>query len=320
MKNELQRAVDEEFEVYKATKSIDFMLLQTYLREWEKENDIQCGYGRGSVSGSMIAYLLGITQMDSLRYNLNFFRFMNPSRVTNADIDTDYSGKDRDKVKQFLLRDRMNLPNIKSAEIITFNTIAMKGAIRDVCRALYKDRNDVNYIQISNAICKEVELHEQEVRKKYPEVFKYVDIVNGTIVSIGTHPSGVLISDLPIDETVGLCSIATSDYPVSMINMKELDDLMYVKLDILGLDNIGVINETSKMLGIERLTPGNTDMEDMDVWKSIRDNTTLIFQWESDSAQHYLKQFMSDATIEIDCCHAHVCSYDGIRRTEHTRN
>ena len=299
MKNELQRAVDEEFEVYKATKSIDFMLLQTYLREWEKENDIQCGYGRGSVSGSMIAYLLGITQMDSLRYNLNFFRFMNPSRVTNADIDTDYSGKDRDKVKQFLLRDRMNLPNIKSAEIITFNTIAMKGAIRDVCRALYKDRNDVNYIQISNAICKEVELHEQEVRKKYPEVFKYVDIVNGTIVSIGTHPSGVLISDLPIDETVGLCSVATSDYPVSMINMKELDDLMYVKLDILGLDNIGVINETCKMLGIERLTPDNTDMEDMDVWKSIRDNTTLIFQWESDSAQHYLKQFMSDATIEI---------------------
>lgn len=71
-----------------------------------------------------------------------------------------------------------------------------------------------------------------------------------------------------------------------MINMKELDDLMYVKLDILGLDNIGVINETCKTLGIERLTPDNTDMEDMSVWKSIRDDTTLIFQWESDSAQH----------------------------------
>ena len=81
--------------------------------------------------------------------------------------------------------------------------------------------------------------------------------------------------------------------------MKELDDLMYVKLDILGLDNIGVINDTCKMLGIERLTPDNTDMEDMNVWKSIRDDTTLIFQWESDSAQHYLKQFMSDQTLEI---------------------
>ena len=263
------------------------------------ENGIQCGYGRGSVSGSMIAYLLDVTQMDSLRFGLNFFRFMNPSRVTNADIDTDYSGKDREAVKQFLLRDKMNLPNIRSAEIITFNTIAMKGAIRDVCRALYKDRADINYLQTANLICKEVELHENEIRKKYPEVFKYVDIVNGTIVSIGTHPSGVLISDLPIEQTVGLCSVSTSDYPVSMINMKELDDLMYVKLDILGLDNIGVINDTCKMLGIERLTPDNTDMEDINVWKSIRDDTTLIFQWESDSAQHYLKQFMSDQTLEI---------------------
>lgn len=295
---ELRNAIDEEYAVYEATKSIDFMLLQTYLREWEKSQGIQCGYGRGSVSGSMIAYLLGVTQMDSLRFGLNFFRFLNPSRVTNADIDTDYSGKDRETVKQFLLRDKMNLPNIRSAEIITFNTIALKGAIRDVCRALYKDRADVNYLQVANHICKEVELHEEEVRKKYPEVFKYVDIVNGTIVSIGTHPSGVLISDLPIEETVGLCSISTSDYPVSMINMKELDDLMYVKLDILGLDNIGVINETCKMLGIERLTPDNTDMDDMDVWRSIRDNTTLIFQWESNSAQQYLKRFMSDETLE----------------------
>lgn len=298
-REELDRVVDEEFKVYQATKSIDFMLLQTYLREWEKENGIQCGYGRGSVSGSMIAYLLGVTQMDSIRFGLNFFRFMNPSRVTNADIDTDYSGEDRETVKQFLLRDKMNLPNIRSAEIITFNTIALKGAIRDVCRALYKDRQDMNYLQIANYICKESELHEDSVRKEYPEVFKYVDIVNGTIVSIGTHPSGVLISDLPIDKTVGLCSVSTSDYPVSMINMKELDDLMYVKLDILGLDNIGVINETCKMLGIERLTPDNTDMDDMDVWRSIRDNTTLIFQWESNSAQQYMKKFMSDETLAI---------------------
>ena len=298
-RDELNAAIQEEFEVYKATRSIDFMLLQTYLREWERQHGIQCGYGRGSVSGSMIAYLLGITQMDSLRFGLNFFRFMNPFRVTNADIDTDYSGKDRETVKRFLLKDKMSLPNIRSAEIITFNTIAIKGAIRDVCRALYRDKSDVNYIKIANHICKEAELHEDAARKKYPEVFRCVDIVNGTVVSIGTHPSGVLISDLPIDETVGLCSVSTSDYPVSMINMKELDDLMYVKLDILGLDNIGVINETCKMLGIDRLTPDNTDMEDMDVWKSIRDNATLIFQWESGSAQQYMKKFMSDETLEI---------------------
>ena len=296
---EIRSVVEKELEVYKATKSIDFMLLQTYLREWEKQNGIQSGYGRGSVSGSFIAYLLGITQMDSLKFNLNFFRFMNPSRVTNADIDTDYAGADRDRVKEFLLKEKMGLPDIRSAEIITFNTIATKGAVRDVCRALYKDRQDIDYMKLSDEISKGLDENEEAMRKKYPEVFKYADIVSGTIVSVGTHPSGVLISDLPIDETIGLCSLSTSDYPVSMINMKELDDQMYVKLDILGLDNLGVINDTCKILGIERLTPDNVDLEDMEVWKSIRNDTTLIFQWESNSAQAYLKQFMSDKTLAI---------------------
>lgn len=291
----LDPIVDEEFSVYEKTGSIDFMLLQTYLREWEKKQGIQCGYGRGSVSGSEIAYILGITKMDSKRFGLNFFRFMNPSRVTNADIDTDYAGHDRDRVKEFILRDHLDLPQIKSSEIITFNTIALKGAVRDVGRAMGMPLPEVS------EICGQIGLEDEvpeSLRKKYPELFKFVEIVNGTIVSIGTHPSGCLISDLPIEETVGMCSVSTSPYPVSMINMKELDDLMYVKLDILGLDNIGVINETCKMLGIDRLDPDNVDLDDMDVWRSIRDDTTLIFQWESNSAQAYLKKFMSDKTIE----------------------
>lgn len=234
---EINDVLNTEFKVYKATGSIDFMLLQTYVREWEKENGIQCGYGRGSVSGSMVAYLLGITEMDSMRFDLNFFRFQNPSRVTNCDIDTDYSGKDRDKVKQFLLRDKMNLDSINSAEIITFNTIAEKGAVRDVCRALYKDDDPEGYIEITNTISKLADSDPEKARRLYPEVMRYVDIVNGTIVSVGTHPSGVLISDLPIDETVGLCSLSSSEYPVSMLNMKELDDLMYVKLSKIGWRN-----------------------------------------------------------------------------------
>lgn len=231
---------------------------------------------------------------------------MNPSRVTNADIDTDYSKNDRAKVKEFLLRDRMNLPNIRTSEIITFNTIALKGAIRDVARALY---SNTNYLQIADNICSNVETNEEQMRKSYPELFEYVDIVNGTIVSIGSHPSGVLVSDRDIEEDVGMCSLSTSPYPVSMLNMKELDALMYVKLDILGLDNIGLINDTCKLLGIERLTPDNTNLNDEKVWKSIRDDTTLIFQWESDSAQSYLKKFMSDKTIAIAKAHNKNFSY-----------
>lgn len=298
-KKEVLDRVQEELAVYEKVGAIDFMLLETYIREWEKSVGIHSGPGRGSVSGSMIAYLLGITKMDSLKFHLNFFRFMNPSRVTNADIDTDYYSKDREKLKYFLLHDRMNLPNIKTSEIITFNTIALKGAIRDVCRALYKkdQGDDGEYLKIADAICAEVERDEDGMRKKYPEVFKYVDIVNGTIVSIGSHPSGVLVSDRDIERDVGLCSISTSDYPVSMLDMHGLDGQMYVKLDVLGLDNLGVINQTCELAGIDYLTPDNVDLDDEKVWKSIRDDTTLIFQWESDSAQAYLKKFMSDETI-----------------------
>ena len=297
-RNVVSSRLKEELAVYEKVGAIDFMLLETYIREWEAKNGIESGYGRGSVSGSLIAYALGITQMDSLKFNLNFFRFMNPSRVTNADIDSDYCSSDREKIKYFLLHDKLNLPNIKTSEIITFNTIAMKGAIKDVCRALNISLDEAQ--TISDAVTMD-ENHKWTIdnkwREKYPDVFKYVDIVSGTIVSIGSHPSGVLVSDRDIESDIGLCSISTSDYPVSMLDMHGLDGQMYVKLDILGLDNIGVINETCRMLGIDRLTPDNVDLNDEKVWKSIRDDTTLIFQWESDSAQAYLKKFMSDETI-----------------------
>lgn len=296
--DEIKTTVRDELDTYIKTKSIDFMLLQNYLREWERDHDIACGYGRGSVSGSEIAYILGITQMDSKRFGLNFFRFMNPSRVTNADIDTDYAGTDRDRVKEFLLRDHMGLDQIQCSEIITFNTIALKGAIRDVCRGLYAD-TDPDYIKTADYICNNVESDEQKMREEYPEVFEYVDILNGTTVSVGSHPSGVLVTDIDLAEKIGLCSLSSSEYPVSMLNMKELDSLMYVKLDILGLDNVGIINETCRLAGIERLTPDNTDLNDEKVWKSIRDDTTCIFQWESSSAASYLRKFMSDDTLEI---------------------
>lgn len=292
-------AIEKEFEVYQATDSIDYMLLQAHLREWEAKNNIKCGYGRGSVSGSIIAYILEITKVDSIKFNLSFSRFMNPSRVTNADIDTDYSSEDRDKVKEFALKDHLGLQNIRSSEIVTFNTIALKGAIRDVARAMNIPLAEVADICNKCVNDGSKDIAPDSLRKKYKELFKYVDTVIGTIVSIGTHPSGCLISDLPIDETIGLCSISTSKYPVSMINMKELDSLMYTKLDFLGLDNIGVINETCNMLGIERLEPDNIDLDDENVWKSIRDDTALIFQWESNAAQVYIKQFLSDETIKI---------------------
>ena len=168
--------------------------------------------------------------MNSLKFNLNFFRFLNPNRVSNADIDTDYSNKDREKIKSFLLKDHMNLDNIQCSEIITFNTIATKGAVKDVARALNIPLNIAQ--EISNQIVDNK--IPDELRKKYEKLFEYVDIVNGVVVSVGSHPSGVLVTDKDIASNIGVCSLSTSNYPVSMLNMKELDDLMWVKLNKIG--------------------------------------------------------------------------------------
>lgn len=277
----------EELETYKHNKAIDFLLLDEDIKSWARSNDMYCGYSRGSCSGSIICYLIGMTDVDSIRFNLNFSRFMNKERVSLADVDTDWSPVDRDKVKEYIY----SKEGLYCADIITFNTVALKGSIRDVARALEYP------LDLVDEICKNIEEKEEYYREKYEDLFEYVDIINGTIVSIGTHPCGICCSPIPLDENMGLLSLSTCENPVTMLNMKEIDSLNYVKLDVLGLDNIQLINETCKLANIERLTPQNIDDNDEKVWMSIREDTTGIFQWEG-TGEHYIKDLFSDDTID----------------------
>lgn len=327
-----------EYDVYKHNGAIDFMLLEENYKSEMRKLNIKYGYSRGSVSGSIIAYLLYITEIDSVKYNLNFERFMNKERVSLADVDTDWLSEDRKAVKDYLYGKQ----GLYCCDIVTFNTIALKGAIRDVCRALYKEADfysklspkwqkkydeyqksceyyngqgqsidmpkDLeeeieiasggNYIKISEEIIAMCEIDEEAARKKYPDVFKYVDLVNGVIVSVGNHPAGCVVSPMPVDEWFGTFTTSSDEYPISMLNMKEIDSLNFVKLDILGLDNIGLIYKTCELANIPFATPDNIPADDVAVWESIKDDTTMIFQWESQSATQYLKQLLSDQTIK----------------------
>ena len=276
-----------EYEGYKHNGAIDFMLLMSDIINWCNNHNIKVGYGRGSVNGSVIAWLLGITEMDSIKYNLNYERFMNKERVSLSDVDTDFPSSRREEVKDYIF----NKEGLYCCDIITFNTIALRGAIRDVARALEIPLDKVN------GICDLAETNIDEAHRQYPDLFEYVDIVNGTIVSVGTHPCGCVTSPFSLDNAYGLCTTATSNRPVSQIYMKEIDSVNLVKLDLLNLDTIELINNTCELIGIERFTPDNIDLNDKKVWESIREDTTLIFQWESDSAQAYIKQLMSDNTI-----------------------
>ena len=277
--------IKEELKTYKHNKAIDFLLLDEDIKSYARQNNRLPGYSRGSVSGSLVAYIIGLTDMDSIKHKLNFQRFMNVERVSLADIDTDWDKDDRKFIKEYIY----NKEGLYCADIITFNTVALKGSIRDVGRALEIPLSEIN------EICDNIENKEEEYRALYPQLFEYVDIINGTIVSVGTHPCGLVCSPEPLDENMGLMSLSTCDYPVTMLNMKEIDSQNYVKLDLLALDNITLINKTCELLGIKRLNPNNVP-DDEKVWKSIRDNTLGIFQWEG-TGENYIKDLFSDETI-----------------------
>ncbi len=286
--DEVKQRIIYEVNVYEKNHAIDFLLLDYELKKWCRDNGIEYGEARGSVSGSLVAYLIGLTHVDPIKYNLVFERFMHDSRVTLADIDTDYSPKDIDKIKEYLF----NKHGLYCAEIITYNTIALKGAIRDVGRALEMPLKEVDQI------CKNIEYKEEEYRKQYPELFKYVDMLNGVMVSIGSHPAAVCVSDLNLAKEVGIFYTKDNPYPITQINMKEIESLNFLKLDILKLDTVGIINDTCKLANIPRIRDSMLDYNDKNVWDSMRESTTMIFQWESDLGFSYYRKLFSEENLK----------------------
>lgn len=296
-REEVTARLEQEIDTFKALNATDFILLEDHIVRWEHSHDMWQGPARGSAASSLALYALGVTEVNPLKYGFYFWRFMDKSKYSLADVDMDNSAKDRDKLKFWMLNDHLDLPNVKTCEIITFNTIALKGAIRDIGRGLDMPLDEVD--TIAKAVHEETVDEDKIVtiddswRKKYPELFKYVDIVIGTIVSIGSHPSGVVVSDHDIESEFGLCYLKDDPYPVSCINMKELDSLNFTKQDALGLDNVGIINDTCKLAGIERLSPKTIDFEDDAVWNSIKEDTSLIFQMNSNYGQRTVDRMLS---------------------------
>lgn len=288
--NDYKERIEYELDTYKKNGALQFLLLDDMVKIYCRENNIKYGYGRGSVSGSFIAYLMQITEINPIQWDLSFERFMSPDRVSLADVDSDYEPSKRDLVKDFLFSNSL----FNCCEILTHNTIALKGAIRDVGRALEID------LKIVNEICKNIEIQEDKYRKEFPELFKYVDELNGVVVSVGSHPCGVVVLNGNIDELIGTFSTSTTDHPISQLDMKEIDAQNYVKLDILGLDNIELLNKACELANIEWLTPDNIDYMDEKVWESIRESSCMVFQMESNFAfDTYRKTFSKETLSKI---------------------
>lgn len=288
--------INHEYKVYKKNGAIDYMLTDKAMIDAAKEHGINVSYGRGSVSGSLIAYLTGSTEMDSVKLGLNFERFMNPERVSLADIDHDWMSEDKDWIQKWLLTN----PKWHAASILTLNTYGLKGAIKAIADGLPRYKGKPAYIQsIRNQISDDGYIPE-ELYEEHKELIDLAKKVVGVVDSFGRHAAGIVVDTNTIEDTMGTMRVSGWDYPVSQITMHDIEYSGQVKYDVLGLDNIGLISRAAELAGIPFPTPDSDfiDFEDVNVWNSMRENNIGVFQMEGERAGKLLKDMLSPKTIK----------------------
>lgn len=290
------KRVQYEYSVYKHNGAIDYMLSHEDIMNAVKEHGAHFGPGRGSVGGSLIAYLCGQTDLDSLKLGLNFERFMHTERISLADIDVDAFRDNQQWAQQWVLtNDKWH-----AASILTANTYGLKAAIKAIADGLPRYAGKPQYIQ---SIRNEIEDEDTIPRSLYEEHRELIDMaksVVGVIDSFGRHAAGIVIDTNTIDDAMGTMTISGWDYPVTQITMKEIDHNNWVKYDLLGLDNVGLIEKTAELAGIPYPTPDSDfiDFEDEKVWESMRQNNIGVFQMEGDRAGKLLSDMLSPETIK----------------------
>ena len=278
-----------------------FLIVQDFVN-WAKQNRIVVGPGRGSAGGSLAAYVLNITNIDPLKYNLLFERFLNPGRTaTLPDIDLDFTDRRRDEVIQYVAQ---KYGQDRVAQIITFGTMAARAVVRDVGRALGYPYSECD--QIAKMIPFGLTLDQtlagvEEFRKEYlenPRIQKLVDFakkLEGCARHASTHACGVVISKEPLDNIVPLQHPTQNDQAiVTQYEMHSIEDLGLLKMDFLGLKNLTIIEDTlariykvqGKSIDIQKIP-----LDDKPTYKLFQKaETTSVFQLESDGMKRYLKE------------------------------
>lgn len=283
---------------------VDYFLIVWDFVRFAKEQGIPVGPGRGSAAGSIISYALEITGVDPLEYNLLFERFLNPERVSMPDIDIDFCYERREEVIDYVIE---KYGSDKVAQIVTFGTMAAKGAIRDVGRALDVPYGKCDNIakMVPNALNITLEKAldaSKELKRAYDEdaeVKRVIDIalaVEGLPRHTSTHAAGVLITGSEVTDYVPLTR--NDEIICTQFNMIELEELGLLKMDFLGLRTLTVIQDTLEAVkrnhGIE-IDIDNIDNEDPEVLEIFKNAETIgIFQFESSGMRRFLKELKAD--------------------------
>ncbi|HAF58650.1 MAG TPA: DNA polymerase III subunit alpha, partial [Opitutae bacterium] len=308
--NELSVRLDYELGVIGKTGFNDYFLIVADFMNWARANGVPVGPGRGSGAGCLVAYVLGITDIDPLRFGLLFERFLNPERVSPPDFDIDFCMRRRGEVIEYV-REKYGRDCV--ANIITFGTFGAKMVIRDIARVrdlpyaeadkLAKMIPDDLNISLKDALVKSPELSaEYEKNPVAKQIIDTGQIIEGMVRNSGTHAAGVIIADRPLKELVPLTTqdgILTTQYPKDPV-----EDLGLLKMDFLGLKTLTVISEAEshirKKKGLEDFRVTNVSLEDEATFVLLNDARTIgVFQLESEGMRRLCRQMTISTVDEI---------------------
>ena len=291
--------LESELEVIEKMGYVEYFLIVWDFIHYAKSNDIPVGPGRGSAAGSIVAYSLAITEIEPIKHNLIFERFLNPERVSMPDIDVDFCIDRRQEVIDYVVQ---KYGKDKVSQIITFGTLKAKAAVRDVGRALNASYAEADSIakaipaELGMTISKALDIN-RDLRARYetePLVKNILDMsmaVEGMPRHSSTHAAGIVISKMPLDEYVPLYM---SDKGIAtQFNMTTIEELGLLKMDFLGLRNLTMINEAIQLIkenhGVE-IDFSKMDYDDPAVYEMIsKGNTQGIFQLESAGMTEFMK-------------------------------
>ncbi len=297
----VKERLDYELSVIKEAGFASYFLIVQDFVNWAKGNGIVVGPGRGSAAGSLVSYLLNITDIDPLKYDLLFERFLNPSRISLPDIDLDFADTRRDEVINYVAN---KYGRNKVSQIITFGTMAARQVIRDVGRALgynysYCDRI-AKMIPFSSTLDQTLEKVSEfnQIYHTDPKAKKMIDIgkkLEGVARHASTHACGVVISNTPLTNLIPLQKASQNDQTIiTQYDMYGIEALGLLKMDFLGLKNLTIIEDTLKVIKKihnKTINISKLPLDDKKTYKLLQEgNTTGVFQLESSGMKRYLKE------------------------------
>ena len=309
IREKYEKRLSEELAIIKAMGFAGYFLIVSDFVKHAKHNDIPVGPGRGSAAGSLVAYALRITNIDPIRYDLLFERFLNPARISMPDIDIDFCPEGRDEIIKYVT-DKYGKDKV--SQIITFGKMQAKGVIRDVGRALNIPYGEVDKIAklipnvlnitLADAVKMEPRLAQEE--KNNPQITKLMAmsrILEGLNRHASTHAAGVVISDVPLVERVPLCS--PKNDIVSQYSMNDIQSVGLTKFDFLGLKTLTVIKNALNFIkeskGI-RIDIDNLPLDDQETYKLLmKGETDGVFQLESSGMKDIMVNMKPDRIEDV---------------------